>query len=70
MTQLIGALRAANRANLQESYLPENTCCDRFVHTLTITLDGPPQTVMTLDAAPDEPAALTHLLAELNGLLQ
>ncbi len=69
MTQLIGALRAANRANLKDSYVPENTCCDRFTHALTITLDGPTQTVMTLDAAPDEPAELTNLLTVLSGLL-
>ena len=69
-TQLIDALRAANQADLKESYIPENTCCDRFAHTFTITLDGLTRTVMTLDAAPDEPPALTNLLAVLNGLLK
>ena len=70
VTQLIGAIRAANRADLKASYMPANTCCDRFTHSLTITLDGLTRTVLTLDAAPDEPAALTHLLATLNGLLR
>lgn len=70
MTQLIAALRAAKQADLKDSYIPENTCCDRFTHTLTITLDGLTQTVMTLDAVPDEPPALTNLLATLGDLLR
>jgi hypothetical protein len=70
MAQLIGALRAANQADLKASYIPANTCCDRFTHTLTIMLDGMTQTVSTLDAAPDEPAALTALLSTLNSLLK
>ncbi len=70
MAQLIGAIRAIPLAEPQTSYIPDNTCCDRFAHTLTITLDGLTRTVMTLDAAPGEPPALTNLLAVLNGLLQ
>lgn len=68
--QLIGALRAANLAGLKDSYVPANTCCDRFLHTLTITLDGQTHKVQTLDAAPDEPPALTGLLATLSALLR
>jgi hypothetical protein len=67
---LIGALRAANLVTLNESYLPANTCCDRFTHTLTSTLDGQTKTVRTLDAAPDEPPALRGLITTLNGLVQ
>lgn len=70
VAQLIGALRAANLADLKPSYIPANTCCDRFTHTLTITLDGQTRTVTTLDAAPDEPAALTAVLTTLSGLLK
>jgi len=70
VAQLIGALRAANQADLKASYVPANTCCDRFTHTLTITLDGQTKTVATLDAAPDEPPTLTNLLATLSGLLR
>lgn len=70
VAQLIGAIRAANLAELKASYIPKNTCCDRFTHTLTITLDGLTWTVRTLDAAPGEPAALTQLLVTLNGLLK
>ncbi|MBI5568173.1 MAG: hypothetical protein HY870_24980 [Chloroflexi bacterium] len=73
VAQLIGALRAVNQADLKASYIPANTCCDRFTHTLTIALDGVTRTVTTLDAAPGEPGeppALTALLATLTGLLK
>ncbi len=70
VAQLIGALRAANPATLAASYIPKNTCCDRFTHTLTITLEGVTKTVTTLDAAPDEPPALTNLMSTLNDLLK
>lgn len=70
VAQLIGALRAANQADLKASYVPANTCCDRFTHTLTITLDGLTRSVTTLDAAPDEPSALTNLLVMLSSLLK
>jgi hypothetical protein len=69
VSQLIGAIRAANPASLKASYIPKNTCCDRFTHALTITLDGLTGTVLTLDAAPDEPPGLTGLLSTLNSLL-
>jgi hypothetical protein len=67
---LIGAIRAANLVALNESYIPPNTCCDRFTHTLTITLDGQTKTVRTLDAAPGEPPALSGLITTLNGLVR
>lgn len=70
LAQLIGAIRAAQAAGLNASYVPANTCCDRFTHTLTLLLDGGTRTVTTLDAAPDEPPALTNLLATLTGLLK
>lgn len=63
---LIEAARAAGFATMQDSYVPADTCCDRFYYELTITLDGRPKTVRTLDAAPDQPPALTNLLAVID----
>ena len=40
------------------------------MHTLTLSLGGDTRTVTTLDAAPDEPPALTSLLATLTDLLK
>jgi hypothetical protein len=70
VAQLLQAIRAADMASLDASYIPQNTCCDRFTHVLTMTVDGQTKTVRTLDGAAGEPAVLTDLLAMLNNLLR
>jgi hypothetical protein len=67
---LMAAARSPEVAALNESYVPTNTCCDRFLHEITLTLDGQTKTVRTLDAAPDEPPALTNLLDAINSALK
>ncbi len=67
---LSGLLRSADVLALRESYVPQNTCCDRFMYEFTILIDGRSQTVTTLDAAPDEPPALSKLRDLLNSLLK
>lgn len=69
ITALVGALRTTGFMALKDSYVPKNQCCDRFLHEITVSLDGQQKTVQTLDAAPDEPPALTNLISLLNGLL-
>lgn len=68
-----GALDAAGRATfeaaitgsgffeLDEEYLPDDLCCDRFLYEVTITRGGVTKTVTTLDAA-DAPEALFTLI--------
>lgn len=70
ITTVVAAMRAANFASLKESYVPLNQCCDRFLYVITLTLDGQTRTVRTLDAAPDEPPALTRLLSVINTILR
>ena len=67
---LLAAVRAADFAALDESYVSEDTCCDRFLYEITITLDGQTKTVRTIDAAPDQPERLTQLIDALNAALQ
>jgi hypothetical protein len=63
---LTEAIRAADFASLRESYLPDNTCCDRYVYEITSAVNGQPKTVRTIDAAPDQPPALSNLLEVLD----
>ena len=67
---LVAAMRAANFTSWKESYVPLNSCCDRFMYVMTLTLDGQTKTVRTLDAAPDEPPTLTAVLSAINAILQ
>jgi hypothetical protein len=67
---LSGVLRSADVRALKDSYIPANTCCDRFTYELTLQIDGQTQTIRTMDSAPDEPAALTNLRDMLDRLLR
>ena len=70
LASLTAAAQSPEVAALQDSYVPADTCCDRFLHEITLTLGGQTKTVRTLDAAPDEPPALTNLLNVLNTVLK
>ncbi len=70
LASLTAAAQSPEVAALKDSYVPADTCCDRFLHEIALTLDGQTKTVRTLDAAPDEPPALTNLLNVLNTVLQ
>jgi hypothetical protein len=67
---LLTAVRAADFMSLDESYVPEDTCCDRFLYEITVTFAGQTKTVRTIDAAPDQPEGLTQLIDALNVALQ
>ncbi len=70
LSTLLAAVRASNFTALSESYVGQNTCCDRFMYEITITLDGQTKTVRTIDAADNQPLELTNLLAALNNALK
>lgn len=69
MEQLKGALAAADFANLNESYLPADPCCDRFTYIIRSygATGGEPHTVTTMDGT--VPPQLTPVLEALNHLV-
>ena len=69
MAELTAAIRAANFMSLEDSYVPQNTCCDRYMYEITVTLGGQSKTVSTIDASPTAPAELNQLIDTLNQLL-
>ncbi len=69
MAELAAAVRSANFMSLEDSYVPENNCCDRYTHEITVSVAGQTKTVRTIDASPTEPASLTALIQTLNQLL-
>ena len=69
MAELTTAIRAANFMSLEDSYVPENTCCDRYLYEITVTVNGQSKTVQTIDASPTAPAELTQLVDTLNQLV-
>jgi hypothetical protein len=67
--ELAAAIRAADFMSLEDSYVPQDTCCDRYLHEITVTIGGHSKTVRTIDASPTAPAGLTSLVDTLNRLV-
>ncbi len=64
------ALARANFAALDTEYNPANTCCDRFVYEITITVNGQSKTIHAVDGATDEPPTTTQILTALQAAMK
>ena len=69
MAELAAAIRTADFMSLEDSYVPKDTCCDRYLYEITVTIGGHSKTVRTIDASPSAPAGLTSLVDTLNRLV-
>ena len=69
MAELTAAIRAANFMSLEDSYVPQDSCCDRYLYEITVTIGEQSKTVRTIDASPTAPAELTQLVDTLNQLV-
>ncbi len=67
--QLLSSLEATGFFELEGSYLPDDTCCDRFFYEITAFQDGRFHIITTLEATPDMPEALQQTLRLLQTLL-
>ncbi len=70
LNSLIVLIRSIDLKSIKDSYVGENTCCDRFIYEITITLDGQTKSIKTIDAAEGEPQALTQLLAGITATVK
>ena len=60
--QLVSQIEDMGFFELESSYLPLNTCCDRFSYALTVIMDDKSYTVRTMDGAEDTPAEFWEIL--------
>jgi hypothetical protein len=67
--QLLNNIEALGFFELKDNYVPQNTCCDRFTHQLTVRRGNEVHTITTLDAAPGAPAELQTILTEVNNFI-
>lgn len=58
VSTLLRKIESLGFFDMNDEYLPQNPCCDRFTHTLTVRRDNQRKHVTTLDATPGTPAAL------------
>jgi hypothetical protein len=62
VSQLLNSLQSAGFFSLDNSYLPEDSCCDRFLYEVTAVNNTTFHTVTTLENTPDMPEALQQTL--------
>ncbi|MEZ4593564.1 MAG: hypothetical protein R3D55_20835 [Chloroflexota bacterium] len=62
VSQLLNSLNSVGFFSLNGSYLPEDTCCDRYLYEITALQGTTFHTVTTLEATPDMPEALQQSL--------
>jgi hypothetical protein len=54
---------------LQNSYMPLDTCCDRFTYKLSVTAAGKAHTVTALEGDQETPEELWKAIEIVNGLI-
>lgn len=69
VSQLLNSLESAGFFELDPTYLPEDTCCDRYLYELTAVQDTTFHSVTTLENTPDMPEALQQSLRLIQTLL-
>ncbi len=67
--QMLNGLESSGFFELEDSYLPDDTCCDRFFYQITASQGSTFHTVNTLEATPDMPEALQQALRLIQTIL-
>jgi hypothetical protein len=66
---LFETIQSAGFFELDDSYVPEDTCCDRFTYTVTVQLGDRSKTLVTIDASPTQPDELTMIINAIGEII-
>ena len=69
MHTLFEIIQAEGFFELADSYVPLDTCCDRFTYTISVSIGDKNKSVSTIDASPTQPAQLQNIIRAINDLL-
>ena len=69
VSHLLSSLESAGFFELDTTYLPEDTCCERYLYEITAVQDTTFHSVTTLENTPDMPEALQQSLRLIQNLL-
>ncbi len=67
---LIAGLQEAGYFGLERTYLPEDTCCDRFLYLISVQGADGQQTVEALEATEEIPAALWQSVTLIEAVIE
>jgi len=65
---LLALIEETGFFSFSDSYMPLNTCCDRFSYEITVFKEGQSKRLTTIDGA-EAPEGLWTIIGELNELL-
>lgn len=69
VSQLLTSLESVGFFELDDTYLPEDTCCDRYLYAVTAVQGTRFHTVTTLENTPDMPESLQQTLRLIQNTL-
>jgi hypothetical protein len=67
--QLLAEIEALGFFEMNNRYMPLDTCCDRFTYEITVRRGDTVKTITTIDAAPDTPPELWRVIDEISRLV-
>jgi len=69
LSQAVNELEKLGFFAMDNSYVPLDTCCDRFTYQIEVTVNGKSHSVTALEGAPETPDKFWQALDTVNGLL-
>jgi hypothetical protein len=69
LSEAVNELEKLGFFEMKSSYVPLDTCCDRFTYQLQVTANGKTHTVTALEGAQETPEEFWQALDTVNGLL-
>lgn len=70
VTELLSQVEAKGFFELNDRYVPFDTCCDRFLYTISVQYNGKYHQVTMLEATPDTPQSVWDILAAVQRLIE
>lgn len=70
VAELIHKVETLGFFDLEDDYVPLDTCCDRFTHEVTVRRGGNVKSLRVLDAAPEAPVEAWDTIEAIQGFLE
>lgn len=66
---LFDLIQTAGFFDFEDTYIPEDTCCDRYNYSIMVHYEDRSKTVETIDDSPTQPEGLVKIITAINELV-
>jgi hypothetical protein len=70
VAELLHKIETLGFFDLEDDYMPLDTCCDRFTHEVTVRRGGNVKSLRVLDATPEVPVVAWDTIDAIQGFLE